>query len=118
MLEGVPLLVLANKQDVPVLSDLSHLTKAMFNIMHIQLKTNFSLFLTFSLMFGALIETKTIIEIMIGVVLCFCKFDFVLCRLSSQNCLSVPDIKTAFSDSAPKIGKRDCLVQPCTALTG
>uniref|UniRef100_A0A8P4K9T9 ADP-ribosylation factor-related protein 1 n=1 Tax=Dicentrarchus labrax TaxID=13489 RepID=A0A8P4K9T9_DICLA len=34
------------------------------------------------------------------------------------NCLSVPDIKTAFSDSAPKIGKRDCLVQPCTALTG
>lgn len=69
MLEGVPLLVLANKQDVPVLSDLSHLTKAMFNIMRIQLKTNFSLFLTFSLMFGALIETKTIIEIMIGVVL-------------------------------------------------
>uniref|UniRef100_A0A671V8H0 ADP-ribosylation factor-related protein 1 n=1 Tax=Sparus aurata TaxID=8175 RepID=A0A671V8H0_SPAAU len=46
------------------------------------------------------------------------EFDFVLCRLSSQNCLSVPDIKTAFSDSAPKIGKRDCLVQPCTALTG
>uniref|UniRef100_UPI0037E7B825 ADP-ribosylation factor-related protein 1 n=1 Tax=Semicossyphus pulcher TaxID=241346 RepID=UPI0037E7B825 len=34
------------------------------------------------------------------------------------DCLSVPDIKTAFSDSAPKIGKRDCLVQPCTALTG
>lgn len=34
------------------------------------------------------------------------------------NCLSVPDIKTAFSDCAPKIGKRDCLVQPCTALTG
>ncbi|KAK7880267.1 hypothetical protein WMY93_030634 [Mugilogobius chulae] len=32
--------------------------------------------------------------------------------------LSVPDIKTAFSDCAPKIGKRDCLVQPCTALTG
>ncbi|XP_006806077.1 ADP-ribosylation factor-related protein 1-like [Neolamprologus brichardi] len=34
------------------------------------------------------------------------------------NCLSVPDIKTTFSDCAPKIGKRDCLVQPCTALTG
>ncbi|KAM9800656.1 ADP-ribosylation factor-related protein 1 isoform 1-T1 [Syngnathus typhle] len=34
------------------------------------------------------------------------------------NCLSVPDIKTAFSDCAPKIGKRDCLVQPCTALSG
>uniref|UniRef100_A0A3Q3K0X7 ADP-ribosylation factor-related protein 1 n=1 Tax=Monopterus albus TaxID=43700 RepID=A0A3Q3K0X7_MONAL len=34
------------------------------------------------------------------------------------NCLSVSDIKTAFSDCAPKIGKRDCLVQPCTALTG
>ncbi|CDQ72440.1 unnamed protein product [Oncorhynchus mykiss] len=32
--------------------------------------------------------------------------------------MSVPDIKTAFSDCAPKIGKRDCLVQPCTALTG
>ncbi|XP_016402079.1 ADP-ribosylation factor-related protein 1-like [Sinocyclocheilus rhinocerous] len=35
-----------------------------------------------------------------------------------QNCLSVPDIKTAFSDCAPKIGKRDCLVQPCSALSG
>uniref|UniRef100_A0A8C5DDI8 ADP-ribosylation factor-related protein 1 n=1 Tax=Gouania willdenowi TaxID=441366 RepID=A0A8C5DDI8_GOUWI len=34
------------------------------------------------------------------------------------NCLSVPDIKTAFSDCASKIGKRDCLVQPCSALTG
>ncbi|KAF0035476.1 hypothetical protein F2P81_013234 [Scophthalmus maximus] len=34
------------------------------------------------------------------------------------NCMSVPDIKTAFSDCASKIGKRDCLVQPCTALTG
>ncbi|GLD65960.1 ADP-ribosylation factor-related protein 1 [Lates japonicus] len=34
------------------------------------------------------------------------------------DCMSVPDIKTAFSDCAPKIGKRDCLVQPCTALTG
>ncbi|XP_078105470.1 ADP-ribosylation factor-related protein 1 isoform X1 [Sander vitreus] len=64
VLEGVPLLVLANKQDVPVLYDL---------------------------------------------------FDS-LRRV--QDCLSVADIKTAFSDSAPKIGKRDCLVQPCTALTG
>uniref|UniRef100_A0A8C2K407 ADP-ribosylation factor-related protein 1 n=1 Tax=Cyprinus carpio TaxID=7962 RepID=A0A8C2K407_CYPCA len=35
-----------------------------------------------------------------------------------ENCLSVPDIKTAFSDCAPKIGKRDCLVQPCSALSG
>ncbi|ROK31089.1 Stathmin-3 [Anabarilius grahami] len=35
-----------------------------------------------------------------------------------ENCLSVPDIKTAFSDCAPKIGKRDCLVQPCCALSG
>ncbi|XP_030632500.1 ADP-ribosylation factor-related protein 1 isoform X1 [Chanos chanos] len=35
-----------------------------------------------------------------------------------ENCLSVPDIKTAFSDCAPKIGKRDCLVQPCSAITG
>uniref|UniRef100_A0A671SJD0 ADP-ribosylation factor-related protein 1 n=1 Tax=Sinocyclocheilus anshuiensis TaxID=1608454 RepID=A0A671SJD0_9TELE len=34
------------------------------------------------------------------------------------NCLSVSDIKTAFSDCAPKIGKRDCLVQPCSALSG
>uniref|UniRef100_A0A8C6NS52 Uncharacterized protein n=1 Tax=Nothobranchius furzeri TaxID=105023 RepID=A0A8C6NS52_NOTFU len=40
------------------------------------------------------------------------------CLFCSQNCLSVADIKTAFSDCAPKIGKRDCLVQPCTALTG
>lgn len=45
-------------------------------------------------------------------------FNRVLCLLCSQDCLSVPDIKTAFSDCAPKIGKRDCLVQPCTALTG
>lgn len=36
VLEGVPLLVLANKQDVPVLSDLSHL-------MQIHLKTTLSL---------------------------------------------------------------------------
>ncbi|XP_016403245.1 ADP-ribosylation factor-related protein 1-like, partial [Sinocyclocheilus rhinocerous] len=35
-----------------------------------------------------------------------------------ENCLSVSDIKTAFSDCAPKIGKRDCLVQPCCALSG
>uniref|UniRef100_A0A8C1W2U7 ADP-ribosylation factor-related protein 1 n=1 Tax=Cyprinus carpio TaxID=7962 RepID=A0A8C1W2U7_CYPCA len=38
--------------------------------------------------------------------------------LTICNCLSVPDIKTAFSDCAPKIGKRDCLVQPCSALSG
>ncbi|XP_061410112.1 ADP-ribosylation factor-related protein 1 isoform X2 [Lethenteron reissneri] len=35
-----------------------------------------------------------------------------------EGCLTVPDIKTAFSDSATKIGKRDCLVQPSSALTG
>uniref|UniRef100_A0A674N806 ADP-ribosylation factor-related protein 1 n=1 Tax=Takifugu rubripes TaxID=31033 RepID=A0A674N806_TAKRU len=34
------------------------------------------------------------------------------------SCLSVPDIKTAFSDSAPKIGRRDCLVQPCALVAG
>uniref|UniRef100_A0AAX7TW26 ADP-ribosylation factor-related protein 1 n=2 Tax=Haplochromini TaxID=319058 RepID=A0AAX7TW26_ASTCA len=67
-LEGVPLLVLANKQDVPVP--------------------------------GLFIHTK---------------HSFITHAL---NCLSVPDIKTTFSDCAPKIGKRDCLVQPCTALTG
>lgn len=53
---------------------------------------------------------------------CCCGFDscfsHVPCPLCSQDCLTVPDIKTAFSDCAPKIGKRDCLVQPCTALTG
>ncbi|XP_032809018.1 ADP-ribosylation factor-related protein 1 [Petromyzon marinus] len=35
-----------------------------------------------------------------------------------EGCLTVPDIKTAFSDCATKIGKRDCLVQPSSALTG
>lgn len=34
VLEGVPLLVLANKQDVPVLCDLFNLTKTMFRLMH------------------------------------------------------------------------------------
>lgn len=43
--------------------------------------------------------------------------DFFLLSVC-QNCLSVPDIKTTFSDCAPKIGKRDCLVQPCSALSG
>ncbi|GCB66823.1 hypothetical protein scyTo_0013623 [Scyliorhinus torazame] len=38
--------------------------------------------------------------------------------LEGNTCLSVGDIKTAFSDCASKIGKRDCLVQPCSALTG
>uniref|UniRef100_A0A3P8Y9G0 ADP-ribosylation factor-related protein 1 n=1 Tax=Esox lucius TaxID=8010 RepID=A0A3P8Y9G0_ESOLU len=65
VLEGVPLLVLANKQDVEVY----HLV-------------------------GGGFEDR------------------------ASDCMSVPDIKTAFSDCAPKIGKRDCLVQPCTALTG
>ncbi len=57
---------------------------------------------------------------------CFDLFVFAVATFSHvlslfllfQSCLSVPDIKTAFSDSAPKIGKRDCLVQPCSALTG
>ncbi|XP_060540316.1 ADP-ribosylation factor-related protein 1 isoform X2 [Pantherophis guttatus] len=35
-----------------------------------------------------------------------------------ENCLSIPDIKTAFSDCINKIGKRDCLTQSCSALTG
>ncbi|XP_061486929.1 ADP-ribosylation factor-related protein 1 isoform X2 [Rhineura floridana] len=35
-----------------------------------------------------------------------------------ENCLSIPDIKTAFSDCINKIGKRDCLAQGCSALTG
>ncbi|XP_017913007.1 PREDICTED: ADP-ribosylation factor-related protein 1 isoform X3 [Capra hircus] len=35
-----------------------------------------------------------------------------------QTCLSIPDIKTAFSDCASKIGRRDCLTQACSALTG
>ncbi|XP_063152977.1 ADP-ribosylation factor-related protein 1 isoform X1 [Candoia aspera] len=35
-----------------------------------------------------------------------------------ENCLSIPDIKTAFSDCINKIGKRDCLTQGCSALTG
>ncbi|KAK2492597.1 hypothetical protein MC885_008185 [Smutsia gigantea] len=34
------------------------------------------------------------------------------------TCLSVPDIKTAFSDCTSKIGRRDCLTQACSALTG
>ncbi|NXR09530.1 ARFRP protein, partial [Semnornis frantzii] len=35
-----------------------------------------------------------------------------------ETCLSIPDIKTAFSDCIIKIGKRDCLTQACSALTG
>lgn len=35
-----------------------------------------------------------------------------------QTCLSIPDIKTAFSDCTAKIGRRDCLTQACSALTG
>ncbi|EAW75234.1 ADP-ribosylation factor related protein 1, isoform CRA_d, partial [Homo sapiens] len=34
------------------------------------------------------------------------------------TCLSIPDIKTAFSDCTSKIGRRDCLTQACSALTG
>ncbi|XP_012583625.1 PREDICTED: ADP-ribosylation factor-related protein 1 [Condylura cristata] len=35
-----------------------------------------------------------------------------------EPCLSIPDIKTAFSDCASKVGRRDCLTQACSALTG
>ncbi|XP_032317501.1 ADP-ribosylation factor-related protein 1 isoform X1 [Camelus ferus] len=35
-----------------------------------------------------------------------------------EACLSIPDIKTAFSDCTSKIGRRDCLTQACSALTG
>ncbi|XP_008994521.1 ADP-ribosylation factor-related protein 1 isoform X1 [Callithrix jacchus] len=35
-----------------------------------------------------------------------------------STCLSIPDIKTAFSDCTGKIGRRDCLTQACSALTG
>ncbi|PIN95572.1 hypothetical protein AB205_0182810 [Aquarana catesbeiana] len=40
------------------------------------------------------------------------------CLVSFQGCLSIPDIKTAFSDCINKIGKRDCLTQACSALSG
>ncbi|KAM4842528.1 ADP-ribosylation factor-related protein 1 isoform 1-T5 [Thomomys bottae] len=47
---------------------------------------------------------------------------FLLCMALSlhwgQTCLSIPDIKTAFSDCTCKIGRRDCLTQACSALTG
>ncbi|XP_058418248.1 ADP-ribosylation factor-related protein 1 isoform X1 [Diceros bicornis minor] len=35
-----------------------------------------------------------------------------------EACLCIPDIKTAFSDCTSKIGRRDCLTQACSALTG
>lgn len=35
-----------------------------------------------------------------------------------ETSLSIPDIKTAFSDCSAKIGRRDCLTQACSALTG
>ncbi|OBS78883.1 hypothetical protein A6R68_18740 [Neotoma lepida] len=38
--------------------------------------------------------------------------------LWDKTCLSIPDIKTAFSDCTCKIGRRDCLTQACSALTG
>lgn len=48
-----------------------------------------------------------------------CQQDGVLpSRLPPQTCLSIPDIKTAFSDCTSKIGRRDCLTQACSALTG
>ncbi|KAG8447239.1 hypothetical protein GDO86_014634 [Hymenochirus boettgeri] len=34
------------------------------------------------------------------------------------RCLSIPEIKTAFSDCINKIGRRDCLTQACSALSG
>lgn len=40
------------------------------------------------------------------------------CSPFPQTCLSIPDIKTAFSDCSSKIGRRDCLTQACSALTG
>lgn len=40
------------------------------------------------------------------------------CFAFPQTCLSIPDIKTAFSDCTSKIGRRDCLTQACSALTG
>lgn len=42
----------------------------------------------------------------------------LLTALPPQACLSIPDIKTAFSDCTSKIGRRDCLTQACSALTG
>ncbi|XP_035668134.1 ADP-ribosylation factor-related protein 1-like [Branchiostoma floridae] len=35
-----------------------------------------------------------------------------------ENCMTVADIKDVFNESAPRIGKRDCLVQPVSALQG
>ncbi|KAK7827978.1 hypothetical protein U0070_013604 [Myodes glareolus] len=35
-----------------------------------------------------------------------------------ETCLSIPDIKTTFSDCTCKIGQQVCLPPACTALTG
>ncbi|KAG9474601.1 hypothetical protein GDO78_004738 [Eleutherodactylus coqui] len=49
----------------------------------------------------------------------FGKFESLILSLRPfQGCLSIPDIKTAFSDCINKIGKRDCLTQACSALSG
>ncbi|XP_040600935.1 ADP-ribosylation factor-related protein 1-like [Mesocricetus auratus] len=39
-------------------------------------------------------------------------------KQDGETCLSIPDIKTAFSDCTCKIGRRDCLTPGLTALTG
>ncbi|CAB3982638.1 ADP-ribosylation factor-related 1 [Paramuricea clavata] len=39
-------------------------------------------------------------------------------KQDSQNALSVEDIKDAFKDVTPYIGRRDCTVQPVSALEG
>ncbi|XP_059718619.1 ADP-ribosylation factor-related protein 1 isoform X2 [Haemorhous mexicanus] len=78
-LEGVPILVLANKQDV----------EPFFSAMN-ELPTGTK--------FWSLYVNRT--------------------NCIAMTCLSIPDIKTAFSDCINKIGKRDCLTQACSALTG
>ena len=35
-----------------------------------------------------------------------------------SGCLSVLDIKRVFHDSSTKIGSRDCMIRPVSALTG
>lgn len=111
-LEGVPLLVLANKQDVPVKCD-HYCHRTLCNIHEAVHDCSCSPFQSRDLsnkLFHQLNSKTKVIRNPDS-------YRFIL-TLSFQSCLSVPDIKTAFSDSAPKIGRRDCLVQPCTALTG
>ncbi|KAL8179720.1 UNVERIFIED_CONTAM: ADP-ribosylation factor protein 1 [Gekko kuhli] len=123
VLEGVPLLVLANKQDVEVRPLLT-----VRRLPGVALCVCVKCFPLRATLRGfasnlSLPSSKLCLAVPVPAVL---KFSFpptpgpLLSYTQGlfKGCLSIPDIKTAFSDCINKIGKRDCLTQACSALTG